>query len=1084
MGIETKRFFTPGTFGLLTVAVVGLTFGVIRFITGLGATTHLSTSYPWGIWIAVDVASGVALAAGGFTTAALVNIFGRREYRVLERPALLTAWLGYAFVGVGLLFDLGRYYNIWHPMVHWQGNSVLFEVGMCVMFYLTVLTVEFSPVLIGGLLRLGEGRSGFAGMLRRIDGPLRTIRTLVRRVMPIFLVAGVVLSFMHQSSLGALLLIAPSKVSSLWWTPVLPILFLLSAIMVGFPMVIVESLLAGRAFGRKPEIDVLGGIARFVPFTLGAYALIKFGDLAYRLTLDDLVNRPGDTMALFAELAVGVVIPLVLFSMKSIRRSPPGLFLAAFLVVAGVIFNRINVFLVGYHPAFAEGGYFPAAGEIAVTVGLVAAIMLCYRFFAWFFPVIEGVEPGTSGPKAARSEPGTSALSTWIARGVSVLVLAAFVVLYVAVHTHGLESKDRMFQHRPVPETTSVAISDHEAWHPGEAVPFTETKVPKILHLRHPNLNRSLDDYEPVRFMHKAHAARLGGDCSRCHHRVREAESDRIGIRIDFTHLDRHRPVACSTCHQEPGEPDRLGRPGLKGAYHQLCIGCHEEEATGWPTPGIFTTAPTDCKACHRPWVPDHGPHVALAAPVEDPRDITARCLECHEEEGMEILHTAHWTWTGHSPNTVGHEHDVELGKRQVINNYCIHIRSNEPRCAQCHIGYGFTDDTFDFDDPRGIDCLICHDTTGTYAKAAPNGGLPAEGIDLARVVAEVGRPSRENCGKCHFYGGGGANVKHGDLEPALVEPSHEFDVHMGKHDMRCQDCHTTFEHRIAGQCVAIPASEGRVTCRQCHGDTPHALDAPLGAHLDAHTSTIACQTCHIPSFAKETPTKLIWDWSKAGQDLPEGKDAHGMSTFAKKKGTFVWGKDVNPCYGWYNGRHERVLPGDPIDPEGGTVLNRPAGSIRDPEARLSPFKCYQGIVPIDAELKTLAIPKLWKGFWKHFDWDRAVEEGMKENGMPYSGELGFARVDMYWGINHEVVPATKALRCADCHDSGAVTCSRCHGEDHDLDEEALAAPCYPDRAGKWIDFEKHGYSGDPAKIGGRFNKRPLRPQQAGETSR
>jgi octaheme c-type cytochrome (tetrathionate reductase family) len=401
-------------------------------------------------------------------------------------------------------------------------------------------------------------------------------------------------------------------------------------------------------------------------------------------------------------------------------------------------------------------------------------------------------------------------------------------------------------------------------------------------------------------------------------------------------------------------------------------------------------------------------------------------------------------------------------------------VRSNEPRCAQCHIGYGFTDETFDFEDPTRIDCLVCHDTTGTYKKDAPNGGRPVSEINLAQVAQRVGRPSRGTCGACHFYGGGGPNVKHGDLEPALVDPPDDFDVHMGKHDMRCQDCHTTRRHRIAGQCLAIPTSEGRVHCEQCHGDAPHRLSGRAGVHLDRHVASVSCQMCHVPSFAKETPTKLLWDWSKAGQDLVSETDEYGMPTFAKKKGAFVWGKDVNPCYTWYDGTHTRTLLGEEIDPDGVTLLNRPVGAIEDPRSRLFPFKCYKGVVPYDARRRTLVVPNLWQGFWKHFDWRRSIEMGMEALGEPFSGEVGWTRADMYWGINHEVVPAEMALRCADCHSPSAVRCDRCHGEDGSLDIAPILGPLYPDGPRKWSKFESFGYEEDPAVGGGRFRSRAL----------
>ncbi len=1073
MPSQERKFLTSGTMVLLAIMAVGFTFGVLRFVSGLGATTNLNDQYPWGIWVAINVESVVALAAGGFVTAALVNIFGRRRYHPIERSAILIAWLSYMAAGLGVVFDLGRYISTWHPLIYWQGNSVLFEIGMCVMFYLLVLTIEFSPVLIQGLLSQSGDDTAMSRFLTRISPALKTVRSVVRRAMPVFLIAGVVLSCMHQSALGTLMVIAPTKLSPLWWTPLLPLLFLVSAIMVGFPMVILVTILANRSFRREPRMDLLGGLGRIVPWFIGAYAILKFGDFFIRRADRALLLDAGDTVALFAEVAIGLVFPLILFSMKSVRRSAGWLLAASSMVVAGVLLNRINVFLVGFHPPFGELGYVPALGEIAITAAIIATVTLAFRFFAMYFPVLDDVATSTPWREAPVRQPGASGVPTWAARGLAGALMIAFIVVYAIVHSHGVGASERMFRELQYTETARGPAVEDPIGIPRQTS-FSPETMPKVIMLNHALSNEKIDDYEAVRFLHKAHAARLGGDCSVCHHRVQRHEGDTIGVELEFTAMDDHRPTACVACHQRPNEPDHRTRPGVKAAFHLQCIGCHQEEASGWPTPGVFTTAPTECDACHHSWVPDHTEHMTFTGNPEDPREITARCLECHRKVGDDIVHSAHWTWMGSSPNTRGHEHDVTLGKRFISNNYCVHVRSNEQRCSQCHIGYGFEDESFDFTDPRGIDCLICHDTTGTYKKDPKRAGMPMPEVNLAMVARKVGRPSRQNCGICHFYGGGGANVKHGDLEPALVDPPDDFDVHMGLHDMRCQDCHTTFEHRIAGQCVALPTSEGRVTCEQCHGETPHALDAPLGAHLDKHAKSIACQTCHIPSFAKAAPTKLYWDWSKVGADLEEKKDQYGMPTFLKKKGTFVWGKDVNPCYAWYDGTHERVLPGQEIDTEGATVLNPPHGSIRDPKAKLAPFKCYGGIVPVDAKYRTLGIPRLWKGLWKHLDWKKALEEGMAELDQPFSGEVGFAHVDMYWGISHEVVPAGKALRCADCHEQEAVTCTRCHGPMDGVEPEELIRANYPDGPRKWADFEGFGYPGDPARTGGRFKTQPV----------
>jgi Ni/Fe-hydrogenase subunit HybB-like protein len=384
------RFFTPGVKVVAAVAALGIGVYLYRLLAGLGAVTNLNNQYPWGIWIAIDVACGVALAAGGFTTAALVHIFHREEYHVVVRPALLTALLGYTFVVIGLLADLGRYYNVWHPMMPnmWQGNSVLFEVGICVMIYLTVLYIEFVPIVVERF----KGKVNLPKPLAMFNKPAELAialseRTLMR-FMSLFLIAGVVLSCLHQSSLGTLMIIAPSKMHPLWYTPISPALFLMSAIAVGFPMVIFESLLASRSFRLKPEMHVLSNIARFIPVFLGFYLAVKLIDLTLRGAWPYLGEGSVASVMYMIEIGVGIILPIILLLNNKVRTSPGGLFTAASLVVVGTALNRINVFLVAYKPLYADKPYFPSLYEIALTSGLIALLVLVYRACVMIFPVI------------------------------------------------------------------------------------------------------------------------------------------------------------------------------------------------------------------------------------------------------------------------------------------------------------------------------------------------------------------------------------------------------------------------------------------------------------------------------------------------------------------------------------------------------------------------------------------------------------------------------------------------------------------------------------------------------------------------
>jgi len=383
-----KKFFTPGVMILSTIMVIGLLYVAYRYIYGLGAVTNLDDQHPWGLWIGVDVASGVALSAGGFTTAALVHIFRRDAYESITRPALLTAMLGYTFVAAALLVDLGRYYNIWHPLVYWQGNSVLFEVGMCVMFYLIVLYIEFIPVVYErfiGRVNLPSVLALFNGL---VDWMLRVARAILGKVLWFFIIVGVVLSCLHQSSLGSLLLIAPYKLHPLWYTPLLPLLFLLSAIAVGFPMVVVESGFACNALDLKFEKRTCQGLAGLIPYILAIYLALKLGDMWVRQTYVYLLDNSYVTNMFLVEILVGIALPFVMFLLPQVRRSGRWMFIASLLVVGGVLLNRVNVYIIGYNPPFAQRAYVPSFGEFAVTLGLAAALILLYRLFVTVFPVI------------------------------------------------------------------------------------------------------------------------------------------------------------------------------------------------------------------------------------------------------------------------------------------------------------------------------------------------------------------------------------------------------------------------------------------------------------------------------------------------------------------------------------------------------------------------------------------------------------------------------------------------------------------------------------------------------------------------
>lgn len=409
----------------------------------------------------------------------------------------------------------------------------------------------------------------------------------------------------------------------------------------------------------------------------------------------------------------------------------------------------------------------------------------------------------------------------------------------------------------------------------------------------------------------------------------------------------------------------------------------------------------------------ENGHSYYVQGPLENGPQATAQCLKCHEKHAGDFMKSTHWTW---ELEQVVDGRTVKRGKKNAINNFCTSISGNEPRCTSCHAGYGWTDSSFDFSNPGNIDCLVCHDTTGTYVKDPAGAGHPAKRVDLLHVAQNVGMPSRFNCGTCHFYGGGGDAVKHGDLDSSMEYPTRKTDVHMDAdgNDFTCQECHVTENHMIPGNAVSVsPGGTNHFGCDKCHGDEPHQQ-----TRLNKHAENLSCQTCHIPYFAKEVATKLSWDWSTAGQDIKDETDANGKHAYDKKKGHFTWGKMVQPEYLWYNGQASAYITGDKMDPDKVTRLTYPRGDIKDKSAKIFPFKLHSGKQIYDSKNKTFITAKVFGdgGYWRDFDWALAAKLGMEASGLPYSGAYGFAATEMYWRINHMVSPKEEALGCLDCH--------------------------------------------------------------------
>ncbi|MEN8214152.1 MAG: tetrathionate reductase family octaheme c-type cytochrome [Pseudomonadota bacterium] len=443
----------------------------------------------------------------------------------------------------------------------------------------------------------------------------------------------------------------------------------------------------------------------------------------------------------------------------------------------------------------------------------------------------------------------------------------------------------------------------------------------------------------------------------------------------------------------------------------------------------------------------DHSKFEELQQPFATGPEVTKACLGCHTEASKQLHKTKHWNWEFTNPDT-----GEVVGKKKIINNYCLTITSNQPRCTSCHIGYGWKDDSFDFTSEENVDCLVCHDTTDTYKKFPTAAGHPNyeekvfpkgskkvwKVADLSHVAQHVGKARRENCGACHFYGGGGDGVKHGDLDSSMTNPDNNLDVHMGVDGLNfaCSECHNSDGHDIKGSRYNIVAKDthgidipgrddySRATCESCHGSTPHP--ATVNNKINDHTDKIACATCHIPTYARGgIPSKTWWDWSTAGKKDADGKpiklkNKQGKVTYVTKKGDFKWGENLQPEYAWLSGNIRYKQLDEVIDPDEVIQLNTFTGSYDDPGARIWPFKVMRGKQPYDKGNNTLVLLHLFgkdkEAYWKSYDWNRAISAAMKQGNADYSGEYGFIETAMHWPLAHMIAPKEESLGCAECH--------------------------------------------------------------------
>jgi Ni/Fe-hydrogenase subunit HybB-like protein len=571
-------------------ALVGAAFAiaVFRFWRGLGPTTALTDLTPWGFWIGFDVMGGVALAAGGFVVAATVYVFHLERYRPILRPAVLTAFLGYAAVVVGLMFDLGLPWSIWHMIVFWNPHSPLFEVGWCVMLYLTVLLLEFLPVILE---------------MSKHPVVAAVHHTLHKFTVPL-VILGIMLSSLHQSSLGSLFLIMPHRLDPLWYTPILPILFFISAVALGLMMVTTESLFSAWLYEEEYELDLLQGLGRVAAGVLWFYLAVRLGDLAYRGTLPHVLDGGYGPTLFLIEILVSVIIPATLLTIPATRKRMKTLAIAAGMTVFGMVFYRIDV---GGLAMIETTGtrYIPSWTELTVSFGIVAGAALVFFWIAEHFHLMHG------GPmvKGRETLPDIKTFRPRLIRGAVMFVGGAALATALLPGT--------ALDGYPV-----VAQTVHRTGY-GDVMILDGNRNDK-----------------GVRFDHKAHADIVEGTdkCAYCHHMVKPGAQ---ATGCAECHTDEHLPTSifnhrlhqdllaqgpgCLTCHEDTTKPKDLEHskpcldchdsmipagaafkpqaapsiglaPGYMDAMHGLCLRCHTEQDGGHST-----DAPTlaRCSTCH-----------------------------------------------------------------------------------------------------------------------------------------------------------------------------------------------------------------------------------------------------------------------------------------------------------------------------------------------------------------------------------------------------------------------------------------------------------------------------------------------------
>jgi len=573
--------------------IVGLAaaVGITRFLFGLGVTTNLTDATPWGIWIGFDVLSGVALAAGGFVLTALFYVMKREEFHGFVKPAVLTAFLGYVAVVIGLLFDLGLPWNIWHMIIFWNPHSPLFEVGWCVMLYSTVLLLEFSPVPL-------EEQSRYA-----------KIRNILMKFRLPLVFLGIMLSTLHQSSLGSLFLIMPYTLHPLWYSAILPIIFFISAVVLGFSMVMFESLISHWLYRKESNHERIGKLAGYASWVLGVYLIVRLAEIAIAGEFGLIFNGTWESWLFISEILISTIIPLILFASPRLRVQSKWLWIGSIMVVLGMVYNRINV--GGLTMLRTTGdGYFPSWMEISISLGVVSAAVLVFMFF------IERFRVWDHRPEDHQKDPDAlpefdRASGVWLGTP-AIAARTKYSLAFVIAFAIG-------FAAIPGKEIHSEGI---------DIIPVSPSRGGDTLFV-----DGNLNGYG-VAFDHKKHEtnAKEKQDCATCHHMNLPADKnsgcwqchESMFAPADIFKHDWHNSpmganIACVGCHPagqirqaETAKKctdchkdltaagttivfDTYMAPSYADAMHRACIGCHREKAAADPEKAKLA----DCGSCH-----------------------------------------------------------------------------------------------------------------------------------------------------------------------------------------------------------------------------------------------------------------------------------------------------------------------------------------------------------------------------------------------------------------------------------------------------------------------------------------------------